>query len=209
MIKYLFFKLLKKIRLIGIKNSYVHRTSKIESGTTFISSSMDKYSFCGYDCDIVHTIIGSFCSIANNVKIGGGKHPIDWVSTSPVFYKGRDSVRKKFSKHERDNVIKTHIGNDVWIGEGCIIKQGIKIGNGSVIGMGSVVTKDVEPYSIVGGVPARVLRFRFSNDLISKLMKSEWWNLDDNILSEASSYIQNPDLFLECLKNKSVSISEK
>ncbi|MFM7456864.1 MAG: CatB-related O-acetyltransferase, partial [Vulcanococcus sp.] len=134
----------------------------------------------------MNTEIGSFCSIANNVKIGGGKHPIDWASTSPVFYKGRDSVTKKFSIFERDQVMITKIEHDVWIGEGCIIKQGVIIGVGSVIGMGSVVTKDVEPYSIVGGVPAKHIKYRFSKEIITKLIQSEWWLLDDEKLNQAA-----------------------
>lgn len=87
-------KFLKKIRLRSITNSFIDSTSKVEAGSTIVNSSFDKYSFCGYDCQIINTTIGSFCSIANNVIIGGAMHPIHWVSTSPVFYKGRDSVKK-------------------------------------------------------------------------------------------------------------------
>ncbi|MDL2227875.1 hypothetical protein LJC25_03240 [Bacteroidales bacterium OttesenSCG-928-K03] len=112
---------------------------------------MHKYSYCGYDCELINCDISSFCSIANNVIIGGAMYPLDWVSTSPVFYEGRDSVKKKFFQHKREVDKRTTIGHDVWI------EQGIVLGNGSIIGAGSIVTKDVELYSIVGGNPANLL----------------------------------------------------
>ena len=201
-IKYLISKLIKKSRLSSVKNSSIHSSSKIESGTLFVNSSMNKHSFCGYDNEIINTKIGSFCSIGNHVKIGGGEHPYSWVSTSPVFYKGRDSVKAKFSEFDRDEIRTTFIGNDVWIGQNSLIKQGIKIGHGAIIGMGSVVTKDVEPYSIVAGVPAKKIKLRFSEDLISKLIKSKWWDLKEDELTKAAENIKNPIKFLESI-NKS------
>ena len=94
-ISYLLAKVLKKIRGSAIVNSKIHKTSKVESGSHIVNTVFDRHSFCGYDCEIFNCDIGSFCSIANNVIIGGGMHPIDWVSTSPVFYEGRDSVKLK------------------------------------------------------------------------------------------------------------------
>ena len=154
MIKYIWAKILKKMRGSAIKTSQVHETSKVESGSSFVNSSMVKHSFCGYDCDIAHCQIGAFCSIANGVVIGGGAHPMSWISTSPVFYEGRDSVKAKFSEHAREPVREAVIGHDVWIGRNVLIAQGVVIGTGAVVGMGSVVTKDVDPYSIVAGCPA-------------------------------------------------------
>ena len=94
-IGYIYSKILKKLRLSSILNSTIHKTSKIESGTSFINSSLDRYSFCGYDCTILNTEIGSFCSIASNVKIGGVAHPVNFVSTSPVFLSHKDSIKQK------------------------------------------------------------------------------------------------------------------
>ena len=85
---------------------------------------------------------------------------------SPVFYEGKDSVKTKFSTFKREKPLLTTIGNDVWIGRNVIIKEGVTIGHGSVIGMGSIVTKDVLPYSIVGGNPAKLIRMRFDNNII-------------------------------------------
>lgn len=196
-LKYLWAKVLKKIRASSIKGSNIHPSSKIESGCNIVNIKMDRHSFCGYDCEIINAEIGSFCSIANNVVIGGGMHPIKWVSTSPVFYEGRDSVKSKFSQHKREPVKKTIIQHDVWIGQGAFIKQGITIGTGAVIGMGSVVTKDVLPYSIVGGVPAKLIRKRFEDDMINALLKTEWWNFSEEKLSIYAKCIKNPELFIE------------
>lgn len=94
-IKYLWSKLLKKIRGSAIVNSTVHHTSKIYSGSHIVNSTIGKHTYCGYDCEIINTDVGAFCSIAGNVKIGGAMHPTDWVSSSPVFYSGRSSGLKK------------------------------------------------------------------------------------------------------------------
>ena len=163
---YIWAKFVKKIRGAAIINSTIHPTSKVEAGSQFVNSLMDKYSFCGYGCDINDCSIGAFCSIANNVVIGGGAHPIEWASTSPVFYNNRDSVKKKFSRFEREPHKRTFIGNDVWIGHSAILIQGVRVGDGAVIGAGAVVTKSFPPYSIIGGVPAKLIRMRFTPEQI-------------------------------------------
>ena len=197
MFEYIWSKLLKRVRGRSIKDSAVHPSSTVEPGSMFVSSRMGKHSFCGYDCEIVETEIGAYCSIANGVVIGGGEHPVDWVSTSPVFYKGRDSIKAKFSEYERAPIKTTKIGNDVWIGRNVLIKQGVTIGTGAVIGMGSIVTKDIEPYAIVGGNPARHIRYRFSEELRVALLESMWWDLSDDKLMLVANEIRDPSLFLK------------
>jgi acetyltransferase-like isoleucine patch superfamily enzyme len=198
-IEYYWSKLFKKVKGRSIKNSIIHKTSKVEAGSQIINTIFDKHSFCGYDCQIVNCEIGSFCSISNNVIIGGGRHPIEWVGMSPVFYEGRDSVKAKFSIHERKSNEKVIIGHDVWIGQGVLIKQGVTIGTGAVVGMGTVVTKDVAPYSIVVGNPSREIRKRFNDLTIQKLLDSKWWNFSNKKLTNYAVFFKDPKLFIDKL----------
>lgn len=193
-------KLLKKSRLVAIKNSVVHPTAKLESGTSFHSSIMGRYSFCGYDCDIYLADIGSFTSIANGVVLGGARHPMEWVSMSPVFYAGRDSVKAKFSEHKLDPPERVKIGHDVWIGRSAIVLPGVAVGDGAVIGAGAVVTKSVPPYSVVAGNPARLVRYRFDEETVNKLLSVQWWNLPADELRRLAPYFNEIDHFFEVLR---------
>ncbi|MFT2213923.1 CatB-related O-acetyltransferase [Rhizobium giardinii] len=114
--------------------------------------------------------IGRFCSIAPGVSIGDGDHPLDWLSSHPFQWDGvvKESVKKTPKG-------KTYIGNDVWIGTNAVITMGVRVGDGAVIGAGAIVTRDVPPYAIVGGVPARIIRYRFPPKTIAKLLKLRWW----------------------------------
>jgi acetyltransferase-like isoleucine patch superfamily enzyme len=196
MLQYLIAKLIKKARLSSIRGSQVHRTAKVESGTSFIASSMDKHSFCGYDCDIYQASIGRFTSIANGVVIGGARHPMEWISMSPAFYAGRDSIKAKFSEHCLASPPRTHIGHDVWIGRSAIILAGVTIGNGAVVGAGAVVTKNVSSYAIVAGNPARLIRYRFETDVVQALNAIEWWNFPESKIRQLAGYITEPDKFI-------------
>lgn len=178
-ISYLFSKLIKKIHLPAIKNSNIDKTSKICSGAHIVETLLDRYSYVGNYCTVINSEIGKFCSIADNCIIGGARHPINWVSTSPVFHKGKNILRKNFSRHEFEATARTFIGNDVWIGNNCLIKSGVTIGNGAVIGMGSVVTKNVGSYEIWAGNPAKLIRMRFDLDTIKILNELQWWDFDD------------------------------
>lgn len=200
---YLWNKSLKKLRGVAILNSEIHSTSKIESGSLIVNSFFGANSFCGYDCEIINSKIGKYCSIANHVFIGGAEHPIDWIGTSPAFYRGRDSIKLKLSEHERPRDKITLIGNDVWIGYRACIKAGVRIGDGAIVGMGAVVTRDVPAYAIVGGNPAKIIRYRFSDDLINDLLECRWWQEDEELLRDASKYARDPEKFMEHIhKNK-------
>ena len=148
-----------------------------ESGCTLIGVSFGRHSFCGYDCIIINATVGSFCSLASNVNVGGAAHPLAFLSTSPVFLSHKDSVKTKFSHHDYLPQIQTEIGHDVWIGDGAYIKAGVKVGHGAVIGMGAVVTKDVPAYAVVGSNPERILKYRSRPEVIEALLHWAWWDL--------------------------------
>ena len=125
---------------------------------------------------------------------------MDWVSTSPVFYKGRNVLRANFSQNSYDEYKKTVIGNDVWIGSGCFIKGGVTIGDGAVIGMGSVVTHDVPPYEVWAGNPAKLIKKRFDDETIASLLKTKWWDMSEDELRKCGDLFERPQDFLKYLE---------
>lgn len=200
-LKYVWFKICKKIIGTAINESIIAQDAKVEAGSTFVMSKMGRFSYCGYDCYIINAEIGAFCSISDNVSIGGATHPMNWISTSSAFYKGRDSISKRLASLSYDSYsAKTFIGNDVWIGRGAYIKAGVKIDNGAVIGMGSVVTKDVGPFEVWAGNPARLIRKRFTDEVIEAITKTRWWDEDENSLFRCGTYINDVDSFLNFFK---------
>ena len=198
---YIWSKVWKKLPGSAIRNSKFERPSKVESQSVVINTEMGRYSYCGYHCTLINCKIGRFCSIADYVAVGLARHPTEWVSTSPAFYHGRDSIPKDLAALDYDpSPPVTTIGNDVWIGQGALIKPGITIGNGAVIGMGSVVTKDVPSYAIVAGNPAQLIRVRFTEALTERLEASCWWDVDPSILKRYTSLMDKPEAFLNALE---------
>ncbi|WP_341357136.1 CatB-related O-acetyltransferase [Rossellomorea sp. y25] len=194
---YLLAKLIKKIQIPAIRNSKIDKTARVCSASHVINTKLGRYSYIGNSCTVVNVTIGSFSSIADNCIIGGASHPIDWVSSSPVFHEGRNIMKKNFSSHEYKTVEETVIGSDVWIGNNCLIKSGVKIENGAVIGMGSVLTKNVGAYEIWAGNPAKIVRKRFDDDIIEKLLESNWWEWEDNSLTNEAQYFNDVKNFLK------------
>jgi acetyltransferase-like isoleucine patch superfamily enzyme len=119
------------------------------------------------------------------------------VSTSPVFYARKNILRKCFNAVAYDEYDSVEVGNDVWIGINAFVKGGIKIGDGAIIGAHAVVTKDVEPFTIVAGNPARIIGKRFNDETIEKLLKTKWWDFQETELSEKAGCFNNPDEFLK------------
>ncbi|MGN7864980.1 CatB-related O-acetyltransferase [Chryseobacterium sp. 22458] len=196
-IEYIWNKVLKKIRFKAVVGSKIHATSKICSGSQLVNVTMGKHSDIGYDCIIINTHIGSFCSLGGNIVIGGLSHSIDWVSTSPVFNENIDHLKQKFSHHKFDLFVETHIGHDVWIANNVQVKAGVKIGNGAVIGMGSVVVKDVGPYEIWAGNPARLIRKRFDDETTQQLLQTDWYNWNDDKIKKYAPYFNDVPLFIK------------
>ncbi|MGP5552990.1 CatB-related O-acetyltransferase [Psychrobacter celer] len=125
--------------------------------------------------------IGRYCSLAKNITIMGATHFPDWVSTSPVFYReGYHDLSQEITSNIARQKKRVNIGHDVWIGADVVLKSDINIGHGAIIASNSVVTKDVPPYMIIGGVPAKIIKPRFSERLIEELLDSQWWRFHKN-----------------------------
>lgn len=180
-----------------LQETTVDKTSAICSGVRFYRGKIGKYSYIGNNSFVTDTIIGNFTSISTDCYIGGASHPTNWVSTSPVFHKWGNILKKHFAFHEFDIFKKTIIGNDVWIGNRVMIKAGVTIGDGAVIGMGSIVTKDIAPYEIWAGNPARFIRKRFDDDIITNLKKLKWWDWDDIKTEKYAPHFMSPEHFIK------------
>lgn len=126
---------------------------------------------------------------------------MEWVGMSPVFYEGRDSVSAKFSTHSREPARRVSIGNDVWIGRSAIVLPGVVIGDGAVVGAGAVVTKSVAPYAIVAGNPAGVIRFRFDEEVVLRLLAIRWWEFDDETLRGLGPCFDDVARFLDAVES--------
>jgi acetyltransferase-like isoleucine patch superfamily enzyme len=188
---------------VFITESQIHPTAAVLTRTRIYWSIVGRYSYVADHCWIIKAEIGNFCSIASNVMIGGGRHPENFVSTSPVFYSRRNVLNKCFAEVQFPEYAKTVIGNDVWIGSNAFVKGGITIGNGAIIGAHSVVTKNVEPYTIVAGNPARVIRKRFDDDVIKKLEATKWWEYSEEKLRQKGAHFQSVADFLSSMDNSS------
>lgn len=186
-------KIIRTINRPALRDCTIDKNAKIGTGSNCIRTKIGRYSYMGKNNSVADTNIGSFCSIASYCAIGGGAHPINMVSTSPVFIGGRNVFNINFSHREAALNANVYIGNDVWIGEAVFVNDGITIGDGAIIGAHSVVTHDIPPYAIVAGAPAKILHYRFSDEQIQKLLEIKWWDWPEEKIKKYSKYFDSVD----------------
>lgn len=187
--------------------------NRLTSGVTFLTSSIGYASYIGNRSYIKNTKIGKYACIATDVITISGNHPVsEFASIHPAFYSTRKQAgftyvtKDKFLDFNYINAkqkISVVIGSDVWIGAGVKIMEGVTIGDGAVVAAGAIVTKDVPPYAIVGGVPAKIIKYRFSHEIIQKLLKLKWWEKNQNWIKNHAEDFENVEKLLEIMEIES------
>ena len=177
--------------------------NRIGDRTSF-SGRMGRCSYIGAG-SAISANIGRYCSIAADVATISGKHPTkDWVTTHPAFFSTLKQCGKTYVQTElfAEATEQTQIGNDVWIGYGARILGGIQIGDGAIVAAGAVVTQDVPDYAIVGGVPAKIIRYRFEKEQIEALRLFKWWEKDEQWLEKNASKFQSMEMFAPLIEGE-------
>lgn len=193
--------LLKLGSTVNLKNVLVAYNNYISNQCNLNNVTLGDFSYVGAASQLSNVKVGKFCSIADNVKIGLGFHPTDRVSTHPSFYSNNKAFKCFANENSFNEYKETVIENDVWIGSNTIIFGGVTIHSGSIVAGGSIVTKDVEPYAIVGGNPAKLIKYRFEEGIIKKLLSVKWWNRDLNWIETNYKSFNDIELFLKLTGN--------
>ena len=180
-----------------IRDCRLGRYTEVGARTSLTETVLDDYSYIVHDGEVMDTTIGKFCSIANHVRINPSNHPT-WRATqhhftyrSSQFGLGEDDAA--FFEWRREHPVT--LGHDVWLGHGVLIMPGVTVGTGAVVGSGAVVTRDVAPYAMVAGVPAKPLKERFSRDIQDKLLALAWWDWEHESLAAAMDDFRNLNIY--------------
>lgn len=203
--------ILKENSIIGdftrTENSIFAENTRVQRNNLIYSAKLGKHSYTGKNCTVWHSNIGKFCSLSWNLSIGAANHDYNRTTTHSFIYAPEfgfiDETEKAYERFDEP----CEIGNDVWIAANACIMRDVKIGDGAVIGAGAIVTKDVEPYTIVVGAPAKPIKLRFDKNLIERLLNVKWWDFPDEIIKKnifLFSNIINEDVIekLEALKKQ-------
>ena len=177
------------------KNTTLSKKVTIKSGV-LLSNKIKSIGYGTYIGDRVSifncSTIGNYCSISHSVKIGLDNHELNSITTSPLLTEKQNKSKPTVIEH------------DVLISANVTVLSGITIGTGSIIGAGSFVNKDIPPYAIVAGSPAKIIRYRYENDIVLKLIKSKWWVYDQNDLLKLQNYFKSPEIFVDKINDLDV-----
>lgn len=182
----------------------VDKTAYIYRGVKAKSAVIRAHSYIAANTEIENAEIGKYCSIADHCRIGMSGHSLQYMSTSPIFTQTMNALQECWIEKDvfehKDAEERAYLGNDVWIGSHALINGGVHIGNGACVAAGAVVVKDVPPYAIVGGVPAKVIRYRFPEDVIAKLEELKWWDMPEEKLKKHIALFQKENVTVEELE---------
>lgn len=181
------------------KTAYIYRCVKAKG------SVIGAHTYIAANTEIENAEIGKFCSIADHCRIGMSGHSLDYLSTSPIFTQTVNALQERWIENDilehKSEDERAYIGNDVWVGSHVLINGGVHVGDGACIAAGAVVVKDVPPYAIVGGIPAKLIRYRFSQDIIEKLEKLQWWYLPIEVLKKNIHLFQSDIIKLDTIES--------
>jgi phosphonate metabolism protein (transferase hexapeptide repeat family) len=185
-----------------LRNAKLGRFTEIKERVAFSDAELGDYSYVERQAEVIYAKIGKFCAIAANTRINALEHPLERVSQHKMTYRANEyflgaKLDSDFRARRQGKSVET--GNDVWIGHGAIIKPGVKIGHGAVVAAGAIVTRDVLPYAIVAGVPAKFMRWRFEPKISARIITLAWWDWGHDRLAGAieDMRVLSAEAFLE------------
>jgi phosphonate metabolism protein (transferase hexapeptide repeat family) len=194
---------------VRLREANIGRCCEILRDSVVEYTEFGDFSYLGEDCTVANARIGRFCAIAARVRIGAPNHPIDRPSLHrftycPEYYSATASRDQTFFQNRRDD--RVTIGHDVWIGHAVIVLPGVSVGDGAVLAAGAVVSRDVAPYTVVGGVPARQIKERFNREIAAKLARIAWWDWPFETILERLPEFQSGDIAAFCARWDSAAV---